>query len=106
MAFVKTAGKKHRIDGSILYTGATGFVGCGVLFAVLALAEPLGFARAVLVVRRKGFSAWLWSFPLIERCLIGLETRPTDYRPWRLHPCPTDNSVAPRDFAASLCSYI
>ncbi|CAK0819058.1 unnamed protein product [Prorocentrum cordatum] len=44
---------EQRIDGAVLLTGATGFVGGGILFGLLAQAEELGVTRIVLLLRRK-----------------------------------------------------
>jgi len=44
---------ERRIDGAVLLTGATGFVGGGVLHALLSRAEELGVSRIVVVLRRK-----------------------------------------------------
>jgi len=42
-----------RIDGAVLLTGSTGFVGGGVLFSLLARARELGVTRIVLLIRAK-----------------------------------------------------
>ncbi|CAK0874837.1 unnamed protein product [Prorocentrum cordatum] len=44
---------QDSIDGAVLLTGATGFVGGGILFGLLAQAEELGVTRIVLLLRRK-----------------------------------------------------
>lgn len=47
-----------RIDGAVLLTGSTGFVGGGILFSLLARAKELGLTRIVLLIRqRSGKSA-------------------------------------------------
>eukprot|EP00931_Biecheleriopsis_adriatica_P019130 TRINITY_DN1313_c0_g1_i1.p1 TRINITY_DN1313_c0_g1~~TRINITY_DN1313_c0_g1_i1.p1 ORF type:complete len:2114 (+),score=427.23 TRINITY_DN1313_c0_g1_i1:68-6409(+) len=43
----------ERIDGAVLLTGSTGFVGGGILFSLLAHAEKLGVTRIILLVRRR-----------------------------------------------------
>eukprot|EP00913_Durusdinium_trenchii_P031936 g29910.t1 len=42
-----------RLDGAVLVTGATGFVGGGILFSLLSRAEELGLTKIVLMVRRR-----------------------------------------------------
>lgn len=42
-----------RIDGAVLLTGSTGFVGGGILFALLARADELGVTMIVLLIRRR-----------------------------------------------------
>ena len=42
-----------RIDGAVLLTGGTGFVGGGILFSLLARAEELGITKIVLMVRQR-----------------------------------------------------
>eukprot|EP00927_Polykrikos_kofoidii_P064301 TRINITY_DN5943_c0_g1_i2.p1 TRINITY_DN5943_c0_g1~~TRINITY_DN5943_c0_g1_i2.p1 ORF type:complete len:2210 (-),score=393.95 TRINITY_DN5943_c0_g1_i2:143-6772(-) len=42
-----------RVDGAVLLTGATGFVGGGILFGLLAQARELGITRIVILVRKK-----------------------------------------------------
>jgi len=42
-----------RIDGAVLLTGSTGFVGGGVLFSLLARAKELGITRVALLIRAK-----------------------------------------------------
>jgi len=42
-----------RIDGAVLLTGATGFVGGGLLFALLARARELGISKIALLIRRR-----------------------------------------------------
>ena len=42
-----------RIDGAVLLTGATGFVGGCILYSLLARAEHLGITKIVLLVRSR-----------------------------------------------------
>jgi len=42
-----------RIDGAVVLTGATGFVGGGILFSLLARAEELGVMKIVLMIRQR-----------------------------------------------------
>lgn len=42
-----------RIDGAVLLTGATGFVGGGILFSLLARASELGVTKIVLMIRQR-----------------------------------------------------
>eukprot|EP00929_Paragymnodinium_shiwhaense_P031046 TRINITY_DN1747_c0_g4_i1.p1 TRINITY_DN1747_c0_g4~~TRINITY_DN1747_c0_g4_i1.p1 ORF type:complete len:2129 (+),score=480.49 TRINITY_DN1747_c0_g4_i1:110-6496(+) len=42
-----------RVDGAVLMTGATGFVGGGILFGMLSRAKELGITKIVLLVRKK-----------------------------------------------------
>ena len=42
-----------RIDGAVLLTGATGFVGGGILFSLLARAGELGVTKIVLMIRQR-----------------------------------------------------
>ena len=44
---------KMRIDGAVVLTGATGFVGGGILFSLLARAEELGVMKIVLMIRQR-----------------------------------------------------
>ena len=44
---------KMRIDGAVLLTGATGFVGGGILFSLLARASELGVTKIVLMIRQR-----------------------------------------------------
>lgn len=47
----------HHVDGAILLTGATGFVGSGILLALLAQADEFKITRIVLLIRSKDGSS-------------------------------------------------
>lgn len=51
--FCKENPLKTRIDGAVLLTGATGFVGGGILFSLLARADEVGVTKVVLMIRRR-----------------------------------------------------
>ncbi|CAJ1452663.1 unnamed protein product [Effrenium voratum] len=53
VAFCRERPLKLRLEGAVLLTGATGFVGGGILFNLLARAEELGITRLVLLVRQR-----------------------------------------------------
>jgi len=42
-----------RVDGAVLLTGSTGFVGGGVLFGLLVRAQSLGISKIVLLIRKR-----------------------------------------------------
>lgn len=48
--------KDGRIDGAVLLTGVTGFVGGGLLFGLLSRARDLGISKIAVLVRRKSGS--------------------------------------------------
>jgi len=53
LEYCKGLSISERIDGAIVITGATGFVGSTILFMLLARARDLGISRIVAIIRKK-----------------------------------------------------
>lgn len=54
LEYCKGLSISERIDGAIVVTGATGFVGSTILFMLLARARELGITRILAIIRKKG----------------------------------------------------